>query len=88
MYDVNTNQSIKALVGHIGTVTGLAPAVTGKLLFSASYDTTVQVQTRDDISFLGHLSIGIRFRDHLQTSKLTLNNFKCRKMTPKFPFEC
>lgn len=43
VYDVNTYQSIKALVGHIGTVTGLAPAATGKLLFSASYDTTVQV---------------------------------------------
>lgn len=47
VYDVNTYQSIKALVGHIGTVTGLAPAATGKLLFSASYDTTVQVQSRD-----------------------------------------
>ncbi|CAH3032173.1 unnamed protein product [Pocillopora meandrina] len=47
VYDVNTYQSIKALVGHIGTVTGLAPAVTGKLLFSASYDTTVQVWNLD-----------------------------------------
>lgn len=47
LYDVNTYQSIKALVGHIGTVTGLAPAVTGKLLFSASYDTTVQVWNLD-----------------------------------------
>lgn len=47
VYDVNSYQSIKALVGHIGTVTGLAPAVAGKLLFSASYDTTVQVQSRD-----------------------------------------
>ncbi|XP_015748857.1 PREDICTED: E3 ubiquitin-protein ligase TRAF7-like [Acropora digitifera] len=47
LYDVNTYQSIKALVGHIGTVTALAPAVTGKLLFSASYDTTVQVQSLD-----------------------------------------
>ena len=35
-------------MGHIGTVTGLAPAVTGKLLFSASYDTTVQVQSRNE----------------------------------------
>ena len=48
MYDVNSYQSIKALVGHIGTVTALAPAVTGKLLFSASYDTTVQVQSRNN----------------------------------------
>lgn len=43
VYDVNTYQYVKALVGHIGTVTSLVPATTGKLLFSASYDTTVQV---------------------------------------------
>jgi len=47
VYDVNSYQSIKALVGHIGTVTGLAPAVAGKLLFSASYDTTVQIWNLD-----------------------------------------
>lgn len=47
VYDVNTYQSIKGLVGHIGTVTALAPSITGKLLFSASYDTTVQVWNLD-----------------------------------------
>ncbi|CAH3151091.1 unnamed protein product [Porites evermanni] len=47
VYDVNTYQYVKALVGHIGTVTSLVPATTGKLLFSASYDTTVQVWNLD-----------------------------------------
>jgi E3 ubiquitin-protein ligase TRAF7 len=43
VYDINTHQHIKALTGHFGTVTGLVLSVTGRLLFSASYDTTVQV---------------------------------------------
>ena len=44
VYDINTHQHIKALTGHFGTVTGLVLSVTGRLLFSASYDTTVQVK--------------------------------------------
>lgn len=54
VYDVNTYQYVKALVGHIGTVTSLVPATTGKLLFSASYDTTVQVHSYQECSQQRH----------------------------------
>ncbi|XP_048577065.1 E3 ubiquitin-protein ligase TRAF7 isoform X2 [Nematostella vectensis] len=41
VFDVNGLQHVKALTTHFGTVTGLV--VSGRLLFSASYDTTVHV---------------------------------------------
>lgn len=43
VYDLHSYQHLKQLVGHLGTVTGLAVSTAGKLLFSASYDNTVQV---------------------------------------------
>ncbi|XP_065836502.1 E3 ubiquitin-protein ligase TRAF7-like isoform X2 [Oscarella lobularis] len=43
IYDINKQQHVKALFGHISSVTDLAVSLSGRFLFSSSLDATVQV---------------------------------------------
>ena len=44
IYDINKQQHVKALFGHISSVTDLAVSLSGRFLFSSSLDATVQVK--------------------------------------------
>eukprot|EP00794_Sanderia_malayensis_P000342 gene342-975_t len=43
LYDIDTFRPLKALTGHLGTITGMTPSRSGEFLFTCSCDNTVQV---------------------------------------------
>ena len=45
LYDIETLEYVKVLTGHIGIINSILPSPSGRFLFTASYDHTIQVTT-------------------------------------------
>lgn len=47
IFDVESHSHVRSLAGHISTVSALLVSPSGRFLFSASYDKSIQVRTLD-----------------------------------------